>query len=118
MQNEENHVWNSIQLYEEYKVLNGNILSNLNLVTNLETTFGDELLLLSTPGYANIVDFKNAVSNTLRMYEDETDDKVLFNQIAKKVHQETTEISQDKRHYNILLHGESASDLIRPTLIL
>ena len=50
-------IWNSVELFQEYQAHGGFNLTRSHLVDNLCRHFDWELLILSSPGYANIVAF-------------------------------------------------------------
>ena len=50
-------IWNSVELFQKYQAHGGFNLTRSHLVDNLCRHFDWELLILSSPGYANIVAF-------------------------------------------------------------
>jgi len=50
-------IWNSVEIFQEDQTHGGVKLTQSHLVDNLCSHFDGELLILSSPGYANIVAF-------------------------------------------------------------
>ena len=61
------HVWISLDLYDEYVKLGGASLSRKALVHRLLTEYKNEVILLSSPGIANILVFKAKANSILRI---------------------------------------------------
>ena len=58
-------IWNSVELFQEYQAHGGSNLAQSHLVDNLCRHFDGVLLILSSPGYANIVAFGCQASLTV-----------------------------------------------------
>ena len=67
MENDKQKFWNSIEIYNCYVQNKGTVLSRRDLVTELYNTFGNKLLLLSLPGFANIIGFKKYAGSMLKL---------------------------------------------------
>ena len=77
------HVWNSIELLDEYQVRGGITLNRSQLVNTLCSYYDGELLVLSSPGYANIVPFHWQAAKLLKIVKDDSDDDDVETSIKK-----------------------------------
>jgi hypothetical protein len=67
-------MWNSVELFEAYREVCGLALSRRTLVCELQEIFGNELLVLSSHGIANIITFRTTDSQILRLVNNEKED--------------------------------------------
>lgn len=74
LKNDRSRIWNSVELFETYSEFGGVELSRRTLTCKLQEVFSDELLVLSSPGIANVIAFRSCASKTLRLVNDEEDD--------------------------------------------
>ena len=68
---DKSHIWNSSELFERYRDFGGNKLSQKHLIKELIVIFEGDLLVLSSPGIANIIIFRSKASDVLRLVDDE-----------------------------------------------
>ena len=68
-------LWNSVELFSAYTNLHGNKLSKRFIILQLEEKFGSDLLILSSPGIADIIAFRSRASKTLRLVNDDEDER-------------------------------------------
>ena len=78
-------IWNSVEVFQEYQAHGGINLTQSHLVDNLCSHFDGELLILSSPDYANIVAFGCQASLLLKMVSEDDDD--IDNSIRKIANQ-------------------------------
>ena len=76
-----------------------------------------ELLVLSSPGIANIISFRSCASQTLRLVNNEEDDTdIVITKASKCILHDLKNIDIDKEHYNISMNKdiikESASEFL------
>ncbi len=57
MREEKTRIWNSVELYEMYMKCGGCNLNRKSLMKAIVDTFGDEIVMLTAPGYANLLAF-------------------------------------------------------------
>ena len=92
---------NSVELFNLYVKYGGNNLSRKGLVKSVSAYFGEDLLVLSSPGIASILIFHSQASSVLKVATDEEDDlDIALNKAAKKIKTEVKDIPAEKRHYN------------------
>lgn len=102
-------IWNSIDINNIYSDRGGHKLTRGNLIKALKTQF-DELMVLSAPGYANIITFPNKVATTLRIsrVEDDADDiETAIGKITKEIKREVADIKRNKEKYNLHVKYET-----------
>jgi hypothetical protein len=91
-----------VELHKEYQEHGGVNLTRSQLTEKLCSNFGDDLLVIPSPGYANIVAFQSQASNVLKMVKHEEDDiENSICVIAKHVVKECKAISLDTSKYRL-----------------
>ena len=88
-------IWNSIELFEEYQSHGGALLTRQVLINKLEQHFGDEIIILSSPGYTKLVTFHHQAARQLKIVKDDDDDDNIsasISKIAKQVKREVKDI--------------------------
>ena len=103
-------MWNSVELFTAYVDSGGDKLSRRTLVQRLQDMFGDDLLVLSSPGRANIVAFRSFASKTLSLLNDEEDEtETVATKASKLIRNEVKDIHIDRDHYDITV----SKDLVK-----
>ena len=74
--------WTSVELHEKYMKMNGYISSRRTIIEKVKEKFS-ELLVLSSPGIADIIIFKEAASKIFKI-EDREDIDIITKGVAKK----------------------------------
>jgi len=110
---DKSQIWNSVELYDLYMSYDGHILTKRNCIEQLGEHFGDDLLVLSGEGVANILVFKSQASKQLRIMDEYADD-IDLKHISKDI---IHEANQHKDIYNLNVTQESASDATSPLLM-
>ncbi|KAJ4944771.1 hypothetical protein JOQ06_013311 [Pogonophryne albipinna] len=101
------NMWNSVELFALYTDLHGDKLSRRTLIRQLQQTFGSDLLVLSSPGTADIIAFPSCASQTLRLVNDDEDDmESIAVKASKQITQDVINIDMDKGHYNISINKD------------
>ena len=103
------NTWSSSELHRIY-TKDGGTLSRRYLIQNVSQHFGDECVVLSAVGLANIIMFKSPASSFMHM---ETEDVA---KIAKKIAQEVKEIYHAKGKYKSKIDFDIDSEDSSPTL--
>ncbi|KAI9518252.1 hypothetical protein NQZ68_038918 [Dissostichus eleginoides] len=81
--------------------------SSRTLIRHLQQTFGSDLLVLSSPGIADIIAFRSCASQTLRLVNDDEDDmESIAVKASKQIIQDVKNIDMDKGHYNISINKD------------
>ncbi|KAK1874978.1 Myosin-1 [Dissostichus eleginoides] len=89
--------------------------SSRTLIRHLQQTFGSDLLVLSSPGIADIIAFRSCASQTLRLVNDDEDDmESIAVKASKQIIQDVKNIDMDKGHYNISIN----KDMIKESAIV
>lgn len=112
-------IWNSIELFHEYTNYGGCLLNRQCLISELESHFLGELLVLSSQGYAKIATFHKFATYVLKIVKDEDDDDIekSISKVAKQVVKDCKEFSPDKSLYNTSINEQSANDPVSNTLL-
>ena len=104
------------QLYED----NGGtrLTARKQLVKQLSHHFGEDLLVLSSPGVANLVVFRSKTLGLLKMVppDDYCELDSAINSVGKKIIQELQDVEHSKWHYDIRIDKDSAADCVSDTL--
>ncbi len=118
IQNDQTHIWNSIDLHKMYTENGGVILSRKTLVKELSTYFGEDFLVLSSVGVASIILFRSKASKTLRLVNEAEDDlDASIAKVCKQVIKDVKAIPQDKTHYSTHISCEKAMESISDTVL-
>ena len=121
MLKDKSRMWTSIELESEYRNTGGTILTRRKLIKKISHFLKDEAMVLSSPGIASIVVFKNKANSMLRIQEveketeNDTSDEVL-DMIAKSIVSEIKEIPSDKSNYQSRINISLAKSDVSPTL--
>ncbi|KAI4803777.1 hypothetical protein KUCAC02_025425 [Chaenocephalus aceratus] len=112
-------IWNSIELFHEYQEHGGNSLNRRELVDNLCCHFAGELLVLSSPGYANIVAFHNEAALLLKIVKQDDVDDIdnSIGKVAKQVIKDCKVIGLDKAKYRLDIDKVQAEEAVSSTLL-
>ena len=78
-------MWTSIDLEQEYKDLGGQKLTRKKIVERLLSEYKKDVMLLCSPGFANMLVFKAQASNMLRMQKVDDDEDVHIYSVAKSI---------------------------------
>ena len=117
MKNDVSHIWTSVEIYSSYLSFEGQNMSRRTLVQNLSEHFSTELVVLSSPGIADIIMFRSKATALLRIVDENSDDRSV-EIVAKHIVRECKQQMPEKDVYNTRVDKTSASDEISPTLLL
>ena len=76
--------WTSVELHEKYMKTNGCINSRKMRIAKVKEKFSDRLLVLSSPGIADTIIFKEAATKMFKI-EDWEDIDIETKEVAKKI---------------------------------
>ena len=95
------------------------MLVRRSLLEQIKVYFGEDVIVLSSPGLASMLLFKNNASKVLKISNDQENDQqdILITELAKKICDEVKEIVLDKSSYDIRITQESASMSVSTTLM-
>ena len=82
------HIWNSVEVFNTYVGLGGNH-SRKSLITELQSHFGKDLIVMHVVGCASIIGFRNHIPFKLQLVDDDQDDESVDN-LVSKIKQETS----------------------------
>ena len=69
-------MWTSVDLEQEYRNVGGLTLSRKHLVDRILAIYKNDVILLSSPGIANMLVFKTQANNILRIQETDEEDEI------------------------------------------
>ena len=105
----------SSDVYKKYLALGGSITTRWWLMKHLKDFFGDNLLVLSSPGINDILVFKE-VAASMFCIEENDEDYVDTKSVAKEIVKEICCIEYDKDQYHSRIDSQSAKSDVSPTL--
>ena len=77
-------IWTSTELLSCYETYGGELLSRQLLIVELQSHFGKDIIVLSSPGIASIIIFRTHASLLLQVIE-EDDDDFNFDELGKTI---------------------------------
>ena len=111
-----NRMWTSIDLEEEYINLDGKQLTREKIVERLLNDYQNDIMLLSSPGYANRLVFKSKANDMLRIQELDDEDDVHIRSVAKSIITDIKGTTFDKNVYQAKIDLISSQQDVSPTL--
>ena len=106
-------MWNSVELYNLYSEHGGYKLSRRALVKLLVEIFGDEVVLLSSPGVASLLVFKRYCHFALQSTEDSDDRSLRI--VAEAIKKETR--NTDRNQYKVQFDRDTVTEGFSDTLM-
>ena len=117
LSNDQKRIWNSVELHQEYQDHGGVDLTRSQLLENLCSNFCGDLLIISSPGYANVVAFQCQASVILKMVKQEEDGiENSIRHIAKQVIKECSAIQLDTSKYRLNIDEQLAQESVSSTV--
>ena len=112
-------IWNAVELYRVYLSYDGCLLTRTQLlIEKLKKYYGDDLLVLSSPGISNIVLFRGKASSLFNVTDEDTGDlDAALSTVSKQVKHEVKEIILDKTNYSIEIDRDSTLETISDTVM-
>ena len=101
-----------------YVEFDGVILQRKRLVNTIKTFFDDGLVVLHSPGIANVLMFKHNAANLITLVNVNEDDDLdlAVNTVSKHIINEVKCIDIDKDKYNTRINSEHISSCVSDTL--
>ena len=93
MKQDTSKVWSSVEMHQKYVEIGGTLLRR-TLVKNISEELGNQLLVLSSPGIADILIFKEQATSILKVEEEYEDLHTRY--ISKCIVDETKGIAHSK----------------------
>ena len=112
-------IWNAVELYETYLRYDGRLLSRTEfLITNLKQYFGNDLLVLTSPGISSIVVFREKASTLFNITDEVTSDlDTSLSIVSKHVTNEVKGIAINKNKYTTEFDRDSALKSVSDTYV-
>ena len=109
---------NSVVLHEAYKEFGGDRLTHCLIVPNPSERFRDELVVLKSPGLADIVSLRSIAAKSMRLVQDENDDiDVTINKLCKVIRHEVKLITLYKDCYDTRAKRQKCRETVNDTLV-
>ena len=102
-------------MHKAYESQGGTHLSRKQLLIEIRQYFGENVLVLSSPGIASIIIFRKQASSLLNVVKDDDDD-IDFEYLGKLVRKEIDAISKQKVVFNRQIDFQIANDDVSPTI--
>ena len=117
LSSDQKRVWSSVELCKEYQDHDGTDLTRSQLVEKLCVHFDGDLLLISSPGYANVVAFQCHAAVTLKMFKDNEDDlENNIRHVAKQIKKECKDIPLDTTTYRLNIDEQLVQESVSCTV--
>lgn len=118
MYSDKSRLWNSTGLYDLYQSHSGTRLSKRNLLTEVQKQFGNDLLVLTSPGIASIVAFRSASAHILKIVSDDEKESLqnATKALSTQIISECKEIKTDPATYSTSINKEQAANSTSSTL--
>ena len=117
LSSDQKRVWSSVEICKEYQDHGGTDLTRSQLVEKLCVHFDGDLLLISSPGYANVVAFQCHAAVTLKMFEDNEDDlENNIRHVAKQIKKECKDIPLDTTKYRLNIDEQLVQESVSCTV--
>ena len=113
-------IWNSIELFKMYQENNGYVLTRYSLIEQWQQHFQDDLIALTSCGYASIVTFRKNAALMMKMVKDDDESNHIDKSIsilANHVVQECKSITIDKTSYQVHIDADIAAEYASDTLL-
>ena len=112
-------IWNSLEIFNEYQSHAGELMSRDFVIQKLKKHFGGDLIILSSPGYANIIAFKCQTALQLKTVkeDDNADMSGHIIKVAKEVIKECKGIHLDRSSYKLNLDVPTAQESVSEVLM-
>ena len=111
-------IWNSVELYSFYIEHGGRKLTHSKLTEMLCDRFADDLIVPSSPRYANIVVFGDKAAATLKMMKYDNEDAIdnSISTMAKQLIKECADMPYDKTEYDTNIDKYTAAESLPNTI--
>ena len=113
MEIDKSRIWNSVEVSDMYNSLED---GNNN---RLKEHFGEELVILSAAGFANVLIFRSKAPNVIKFVTDQEGDSTdtAVSVVAKQIIREVKAIKVDKFKYDIRLTEETLTEPLSETFM-
>lgn len=116
--NNKSTMWTSVELYQMYQQNGGTELSRKHLIKAVSEKCGSDLVVLSSPGVANIVIFKSTARQVLKFVDSEEDDiENAISVVSKTITTEILSLPKESTNYRSTINIDIASEQVSNTLM-
>jgi len=108
-------LWNFVEVFQLHEGAEGDKMQQKQLIKRITTHFGEDLVILSASGLANVLVFKSKTPKLLDLVADKEDEGI--DTVAKKIVKEVKSVETDKSKYDIRLTDETLTEQPSDTLL-
>ena len=108
-------MWTSIEIHQLYQNHSGSKLTRKALVDLLIKDFSNDLILLSSPGLANLLVFRKHASTIMKITESD-DDPIDMKRIANQIKKEILDMEMPNDRYHRRINKSIAKESVSETL--
>lgn len=116
IRNDSNRAWSSVQIHRQYTENKGASMTRRTLMNKIEEELKDEIIILSSPGVANILILKCKASSMFSIDAVDDDDDIHVKALAKKIVSEVKNIPYDKSKYKTSIGIDTVFEDVSHTL--
>ena len=110
--------WNSIRLFSMYEKNGGKLKCRKTIFRKIADHFGNDVVLLSSPGKANMLVFATEAAERFQVEDDEMNDiSASVIRVAKKIKKECSILKTKRTHYPVEINKDKANVPISQTLL-
>ena len=114
-------LWNSAELYDIYISCSScsRLLSRPIVNEKVKERFSDNVIVLTSPGYASIIAFNRCVSSVLKIVKDENEDDELEHskiKVSRCIKRECKQMKSKRTHYDLHINKDKMDDAVSQTL--
>ena len=118
MESNTSKVWNSVELFNMYKCLGGLLVHKKHVVKSILDYFGENVLIMSSPGFANVILFRVEAKTIMKLVDDNDDDiDSAVEKVAKYITEEVKSAERKHTHYNTTINIDLAREGISDTFM-
>lgn len=119
MSAERSKIRNSSEIYKQYQLHGGVLMSRKTIIAAITTHFEDDLLVFRSAGIASILVFRDKATDIFTLIPDDTDDDLdhAMKTVVKQVKRETDMILHNKQEYLCRMNEDLAEQYTSQTMM-
>lgn len=114
-------IWNSVELQQEYEESGGTAITQRKiLIQKLKEYFKDAIIVLSSPGLANIVAFSSETTilfHLLKQEDDNDEINAATSKVAEEILKETSALKKKRKAYTVNIDADISRESVSETLL-
>ena len=119
MQEDRRKTWSSFSLFGLYLDEGGSCMCRKTLLKNVAEYHGESVVILSSPGFANVMGFKSELAKSLHLEKNADDDlDYCVNRVASAIISESLALKKKRDVYHINIDKELACESVGDTTAL